>query len=228
MLQIQAIGQSIFETGAAGEHFAALATQIEAEAQIKAEGRAAELFAEQENQRAIAAFEASLLQVRAEEAAKWSKQMMANNFAYTKTTVSGFQSMFSNLSKLQESHSKTAQRIGRVAAKAKIVTDTASAAMGAYSAMAGIPIIGPALGIAAAAAAIAAGAVQMANVDKGSVSPGGGPADTSTGNEGGIATPKAPGQTLVLQGESFSAESLVRLFDEARERGMTIEGVRRG
>lgn len=43
-----------------------------------------------------------------------------------------------------------------------ITADTAVAAMRAYSAMAGIPIVGPALGIAAAAAAVAAGAAQIA------------------------------------------------------------------
>lgn len=43
-----------------------------------------------------------------------------------------------------------------------ITADTAVAAMRAYSAMAGIPIVGPALGIAAAAAAVIAGAAQIA------------------------------------------------------------------
>ena len=43
-----------------------------------------------------------------------------------------------------------------------ITADTAVAAMRAYSAMAGIPVVGPALGIAAAAAAVAAGAAQIA------------------------------------------------------------------
>lgn len=43
-----------------------------------------------------------------------------------------------------------------------ITADTAVAAMRAYSAMAGIPVVGPALGIAAAAAAVIAGAAQIA------------------------------------------------------------------
>ena len=43
-----------------------------------------------------------------------------------------------------------------------ITADTAVAAMRAYSAMAGIPVVGPALGIAAAAAAVVAGAAQIA------------------------------------------------------------------
>ena len=43
-----------------------------------------------------------------------------------------------------------------------VTADTAVAAMRAYSAMAGIPVVGPALGAAAAAAAVAAGAAQIA------------------------------------------------------------------
>lgn len=43
-----------------------------------------------------------------------------------------------------------------------ITSDTAVAAMRAYSAMAAIPVVGPALGIAAAAAAVVAGAAQIA------------------------------------------------------------------
>lgn len=44
----------------------------------------------------------------------------------------------------------------------QVTASTAVAAMNAYSAMAGIPIVGPALGAIAAAAAIAAGAAQIA------------------------------------------------------------------
>ncbi len=95
--------------------------------------------------------------------------------------------------------------------------------------MASIPFIGPALGIAAAAAAVLAGSIQLANVDKSdSGSVGGAPANTSTTNIGGIAGPAQNGQTLILQGDSFSAVSLVQLFDQAKERGIVIQGVRRG
>lgn len=54
-------------------------------------------------------------------------------------------------------------KVGKGFATAQALIDTYSAANSAYSAMAGIPIVGPALGIAAAAAAIAAG---IANVKK--------------------------------------------------------------
>ncbi len=72
--------------------------------------------------------------------------------------ASGF---FGNLAKLQNSENKKMAAIGKAAAIAQATIDTYKAATGAYSAMASIPYVGPALGIAAAGAAIAAG---MANV----------------------------------------------------------------
>ncbi len=133
-----------------------------------------------------------------------------------------------NLSALQNSHSKKAREVGKAAAKVKIVIDTASAAMGAYSALASIPYVGPALGIAAAAAAMAAGAVQLGNVDKSDS--GSSSATASAAAPASSVGPSGGGnnQSLVIQGQFLSAESLVQLFDEARERGIVIDRVRRG
>ena len=50
--------------------------------------------------------------------------------------------------------------------KAAAIMETAQAAMGAYSSLASIPYVGPALGIAAAAAAIAQGMMQIKQIDK--------------------------------------------------------------
>lgn len=68
---------------------------------------------------------------------------------------------FGQLSALQKSESSKARAIGKAAAIAEATINTYRAATAAYAAMAGIPVVGPALGIAAASAAIAAG---MANV----------------------------------------------------------------
>ncbi|MES2180725.1 MAG: phage tail length tape measure family protein [Pseudomonadota bacterium] len=76
--------------------------------------------------------------------------------------ISAASSFFGNLAGLQNSHSKTARKIGQAAAIAQTTIATYQSATSAYAAMAGIPIIGPALGIAAAAAAIVAG---LANVN---------------------------------------------------------------
>ena len=64
----------------------------------------------------------------------------------------------------QQSNIKALQVIGKASAIATTTIDTYKMAVEAYSAMAGIPIIGPALGAAAAAAAIAFGLEQIANI----------------------------------------------------------------
>ncbi len=64
----------------------------------------------------------------------------------------------------QQSNIKALQVLGKASAIATTTIDTYKMAVEAYSAMAGIPIIGPALGIAAAAVAIAFGLEQVANI----------------------------------------------------------------
>jgi lambda family phage tail tape measure protein len=53
------------------------------------------------------------------------------------------------------------------------IVDTAKAAIAAFSAMAGIPYVGPILGAVAAAAAVAAGAVQIAAINSATYARGG-------------------------------------------------------
>ena len=68
-------------------------------------------------------------------------------------------STFGNLSTILGKESKA----GKAMAAAQATIDTYQSAVGAYKSMAGIPIVGPALGAAAAGAAVAAG---LANVKK--------------------------------------------------------------
>ena len=68
----------------------------------------------------------------------------------------------------------------------QVVIDTYAAANAAYKAMAGIPVVGPALGIAAAAAAIASGLANVQQIEQQRFAQGGsfettGPAVISTG-----------------------------------------------
>ena len=69
-----------------------------------------------------------------------------------------------NLAQLQNSSNKTMRAIGKAAALVEIGISTAKGAIAAYSSLAGIPIVGPALGAAAAAALIAYGAERAAKV----------------------------------------------------------------
>jgi hypothetical protein len=62
---------------------------------------------------------------------------------------------------------------------AQTLISTYESAVKSYNAMAGIPIVGPGLGVAAAAAAVLAGMAQVQNIRKMSIDGGGG------GGEGG-------------------------------------------
>lgn len=73
---------------------------------------------------------------------------------------------------LQNSKNKQLAAIGKAAAIFQITTDTARGAMSAYSALAPIPIVGPALGAAAAAAVIAYGAERISQVTSASYAVG--------------------------------------------------------
>ena len=83
--------------------------------------------------------------------------------------------------------------------------NTYSAAVGAYNALASIPYVGPALGAAAAAAAIAFGMAQVASIS--SMKPGGGPASASVGGLGG-GTPSIPSAPAPATQETISSPTV--------------------
>lgn len=82
-------------------------------------------------------------------------------------------------------HNKTAFAAYKAFAIAQTIIDTYKAAVGAYSAMAGIPIVGPALGVAAAAAAITFGLARVAAIS--SMQPGGGASTAGVSGGGGYS-----------------------------------------
>jgi phage-related minor tail protein len=65
------------------------------------------------------------------------------------------------LSSLMNTHSKKAFAVGKAAAIAQTIINTYASAVGAFKALADIPYVGPFLGAAAAAAAIASGMAQV-------------------------------------------------------------------
>jgi hypothetical protein len=71
---------------------------------------------------------------------------------------------FNNLQKLTQSENAVLKGIGKAAAITQITIDTAQAATSAITAFSFLPIVGPALGLAAAGAIIAFGATQIAQV----------------------------------------------------------------
>jgi hypothetical protein len=72
--------------------------------------------------------------------------------------------MLTDVSSLRSSHSKAAFEMGKKAAIAQATIHTFESAVSAFNAMASIPIVGPALGAVAAAAAIAAGMNNISQI----------------------------------------------------------------
>lgn len=103
--------------------------------------------------------------------------------------------MMTDLSSLRNSKSKEAFEVGKKAAIVQATVNTFMSATAAYASLAGIPIVGPALGIAAAAAAIAAGFTNIQNINSQQFNPGG------QADEGMDEVPKSmSGRSFILSG----------------------------
>lgn len=122
-----------------------------------------------------------------------------------KAILSGSVQFFSNLSALQSSKNKEMAAIGKAAASASALIQTYNAATQAYAAMAGIPIVGPALGAAASAAAIVAGLANVAQINSVQFA------------HGGMVMPTSGG-TLATIGEAGKSEAVIPLDDPETKR----------
>jgi hypothetical protein len=98
-------------------------------------------------------------------------------------TVAAVGDAFGNLSKIVGEDTKA----GKAFAIAKTTIDTYSSAVAAYRALAGIPVVGPALGAIAAAAAVAAGIANVKKIVSVQV-----PTDSGGSGGGTGATPPPP------------------------------------
>jgi hypothetical protein len=107
-------------------------------------------------------------------------------FKTAASATSTMSSLMQNLYVATGSKNKAMFEAGKGFAIAETIINTHAAAMGAYKSQASIPGIGPALGIAAAAAAIAAGAAQVQEIS--STKPGGGSISSR-----GVANPSYSG-----------------------------------
>ena len=118
------------------------------------------------------------------------------------------------LTQLQNSKSKKQQKIGRIAGLIQIGQQTAIGAISAYTSLAPIPIVGPALGIAAAAALTAFG-IEKAN-------------ELKAFQKGGLATGGIPGvdsiPSLLTPGEIVAP---TQNFDEVVESVARARGFER-
>ena len=150
----------------------------------------------------------------------------------TFSTIANLVELFAGKSRKQQ---ETAFKIQKAANIANATIDTYKSATGAYSSLASIPVVGPALGIAAAGAALTAGLLNVKKIastkfDSGGTTGGGG-STPSTGGGGStpqsVITPnfnivgnngtnqlkqlqQAPIQAYVVSGEMSTQQSLDR------------------
>lgn len=125
------------------------------------------------------------------------------------------QSAFNNLENLTQSHNDVIKSIGKAAAVANIIIKTREAALNIFEGFSTIPIVGYALGIAGAAAAIAYGVEQTATV--------------LAAADGGLVTGGIPGRdsvpSLLMPGElvvpSKNFNEVVSSVAQARSGGVS-------
>jgi len=150
----------------------------------------------------------------------------------TLSTIGNLAELFAGKSRKQQ---ETAFKIQKAVNIANATIDTYKAATGAYSSLSAIPVVGPALGIAAAGLALSAGLLNVKKIsstkfDSGGATGGGGGGATSGGGgatTGNVITPnfnivgangtnqleqlkQAPIQAYVVSGEMSTQQSLDR------------------
>lgn len=111
-----------------------------------------------------AANEEAYLAQKAELDRQYSEQKLKIEQGRQQLTLSASADFFGQLANLQHSSNNKIARIGKAAAIAQAIINTYQSATAAFAAMAGIPYIGPALGAAAAAVAIATGLANVAQI----------------------------------------------------------------
>jgi hypothetical protein len=97
-----------------------------------------------------------------EQSAKAAKIAIWADEQKAKTQI--FSNFFGGIAQLSSSKNKELARIGKAAAITQTIINTYQGATAAYASMAAIPVVGPALGIAAAAAAVAGGLANVAAI----------------------------------------------------------------
>lgn len=117
----------------------------------------------------------------------------------SRAQLGAFSTMFGNLSALMSTESRKMFEIGKTAAIAQTIISTYSAAQKSYESMASIPYVGPALGAAAAAAAIVGGLARVSAIESQSFSRG---SVSNTGN----TVPSTPTSPQTSQGQNITLD----------------------
>lgn len=136
---------------------------------------------------------------------KYGKQAAALKTFFAKEEVQNFKSVTGDLSELANSRNSTMKAIGKAAARVNAAIATAEGAIKAYTSLAGIPIIGPALGAAAAAALVAYGVERQSQIS--AMATGGvvgGLAGVTAGSRDRVPILAEPGEIIVPKAQAGS------------------------
>jgi hypothetical protein len=155
------------------------------------------------------------------------RQRLELGYTHREMNLASAKTFFGSMAMLMNTNSKKMFEIGKVAAIAETVINTHAMAVKSYNALASIPIVGPALGAAAAGAAILYGAAQVRAIRSQSFGGGGSPSTgthaanpttgqpvgTPGGDVGGGGRDRGPDTFISLQGgDSHSTKSVRELL----------------
>lgn len=207
-----------------GERQAVLQEAYEAELISKMEHDQRQLEVEQEFQKGMTEIQKEAAEARQRVVDLENKQRMA---AVGKA--------LGDLSTLMNSESRKMFEVGKAAAISQTILSTFEGAQKAYTALAGIPVVGPALGAAAAVAAIAAGTARVQAIRSQSFGGGGAPRQTATQSVNAASTPtdsQNSGPTYHFAGiepqKQYSGRDLVAAIQDAIDHGapLSLRGAR--
>jgi hypothetical protein len=174
-------------------------------------------------------------------AVKQNQELWASGMRGRAKVVGG---VLNQISGLMSSGNKKQFEIGKAAAIGSTSIATVEASMQAYKSLAGIPIVGPALGIAAAAAATLSGINAVNQIRSQSFGGGGSPSFSGGGGGGGAVSsaqadvaPAAEvggvgGTAIVInageEGALLDGRKVVELINQAQSDGALIQSIRIG
>ncbi|NIT58623.1 MAG: hypothetical protein GWN00_21070, partial [Aliifodinibius sp.] len=192
----------------------------------------------QENLRRIEAAEQQASEERIKQRDKENKKLLSldqiNQKAKEKFDEQSYQQRIATaqaglgaLISLQSTNSKQAFEIGKAAAIAQALVSIPSTAIKAYESLAGIPVVGPGLGAAAAAAAVVAGTARVNQIRsqkftafaEGGIVPG-------VGNTDSVPSLLTPGEVVVPETKfkdlNFNNDSQIVILNQIKSLMQTV------
>lgn len=165
------------------------------EQEILAEARDAQLISEEEYKARLVEIEQGYQESVTELEKRGAEARRRVQDAEAKARWSTMSKALGDLSTLMNTESRKMFEIGKAAAIGQTVMETYAGAQKAFTAMAGIPIVGPALGAAAAGAAILSGVARVQAIRSQSFGGGGTPSVSNTQAVNGASTPVGGGDS---------------------------------